>query len=214
MAVKNVAVSGGAVSNNVVASAPTAGNPPAGASPGTGGNTGTSAAGSTSLTANRGQRSVRSKLQALLSGLQSMLPAGSTLPTVGAVPLKVADLEAELAQVLGAYAAIDQQVTALKAARLALVPQETDAKALLAEVKQALVTFYGPTSPSLAHFGLPVKGAPRKLSAAKLLAAVTRSKGTRLIRNTMGSRQKAEKKFTGPVTVTAEAAPVAVAPAK
>jgi len=220
-----------AVNTTVVARTPTAGTIPAGALSATGSSIiGIVAAGTTSTSANRKVAGFRLNLQAMLSGVQTYLPSDASLPTVNAAPLTAAALTSEPKAVLNAYATVAQLAVALKQARLSLLPQVSSARTLYAEAKQALTTFLGPSNPALAHFGLPVKTARRKPDAAAILASVVKAKGTRVIRHTMGSRQKAALKFQGSVVVNTQlnapaattvsaapsapaAAPAAVAPA-
>ena len=208
----NVTKSSGAVTNNVVASTPTVGpvvttGAPAGASS----SASSGAASSTPLSSIRTVGGFRQKLQAMLAGVQSMLPADSTVPTVGAAPLKAADIASEIQNGLAAYAAVDQQVTVLAQARLALKGDIPGLKTFYAEVKQALITFYGKNAPALAHYGLGK--APRKLNSTQQVVRVTRSNETRSLRHTQGTRQKAAVKFLWQVALATQGNASGTAPA-
>jgi len=150
----------------------------------------------------------RDSLQALLQGVEAVIPDGSTIPGPSGGFAKAA-LVTQLEQWLALYSAVDTQTLALKGARLGLTDAIPQAHLLYAAVKAALQGFYGPGNPQLTQFGFTPKKARAKASGQQLAARAVRSAGTREIRGTLGSAErKKAPKFTGVVTAAA-AAPTA-----
>lgn len=80
----------------------------------------------------------------------------------------------------------------------------------MAQLKAAVIAQFGKTSPLLAQFGFAYKSRT-PLTPEAAVAKKVRQQQTRLIRNTLGPKEKAKLKFTGQVVVstTAGAAPAA-----
>jgi hypothetical protein len=192
----------GAVVSKVVASAPTVGTIPTGAPTGTsGGSAGTGAGTSTTASPTKPLAGLQLKLQQMLAGVQSMLPAGGMLASAGS-SLAVNDIITEIEADLGQYAGIAQQVTGLAQARLSLKGNIPGMKAYLKQLKEALVALYGSGNPALAHFGLAVGKPAKKLTSVQQVVRVAKSDATRKIRNTLGKVQKSALKFQGQVGVS------------
>ncbi len=141
-----------------------------------------------------------------------MFPGDGALVSAAGVPLKVTDIASELQGDLAAYAAIDRLETTLAQARKDLRANSPGVKAYLAELQQALVTFYRKGNPALAHFGFAIGKSPKKLTSAKQVVRVVKAAGTRAIRHTQGSAQKAAQKFQGQVEISTSVNSLAGAP--
>ncbi len=164
-----------------------------------------------------GKKGLRLRIQEMLSGFQTSIPPGVTVPRVpiSGPPLDQAAVVAQLQGYLGSYTALDVALLALKAARPPVTALEKPAAAFLAELKLSLTTLFGPTSPQLALFGVKPKGVPRKLTGPQIAAKSARAANTRAIRGTKGKVQKAPL-ASGPmqVAVTPAAPPVVGTPGK
>jgi hypothetical protein len=198
--------SSGAVEQTVVASTATAGTEvSAGAPTGTSGSgAGTGATSSTLTAAGKPVVGLRLSLQSMLAGIQTMLPADSSIPTQAAAPLTVAGMEGELEADLALYSAVDQLVTQLAQARTTLRGGTPGMKAYLKEVTAALRVFYGASSPSLTHFGIKPAKAAKKLSSVQLVARTAKAEETRSIRHTQSKAKKATQLFQGQVAVSTQ----------
>ena len=155
----------------------------------------------------------RAQLQQMLQGWQAVIPTGSSLSQAGG-PLEQASVVAALQSYLGAYTALDAALMTQQSARTTVKQQLTAAEAFYAQLKAALVGFFGAGSPQLAQFGLKPKTARAQLSVEKKAAMVAQMLGTRQLRGTMGKKQTASAPRAGPVTVTlAPASAAASSPA-
>ncbi len=161
-----------------------------------------------------GPKGLRLRLEQMLAGFQSALPAGAILPGVAlrGSPLSQAAVLAQLQGLVGNYTSLDAATVAEKAARAPVTQSEPVATALLAQLKVSLETFFGATSPERAFFGLTPKRARTPLTGEQLAARAARAKNTRTIRATKGKLQKATL-VSGPMQVTVAPAAQPVAPA-
>ncbi len=155
-------------------------------------------------------KGLRLKVQQMLLGFQEVIPAGAQVPSRGG-NLDQATVVAKLQAFAGMYPALDSAALGLKALRQREVAAQPAAKALLAELKEALTSFFGATSPQLQSFGLKPKGVKTPLTAEQELVRVAKLRNTRTIRGTLGKKKKAQLK-SGPVQVTVSGA-AAVQPA-
>jgi hypothetical protein len=137
----------------------------------------------------------------------STLIAGLKKHEQSLAPFVIAGKSYTAAQVIAAVQSrIDasQAVTPAKAAWQAAVKADRDARtggqALLAGVRQTLLTVYAGSVDTLADFGL-VGRKPRAISPETQVAAAQKAKATRAARHTMGKKQKAAIHGTVPATV-------------
>ncbi len=159
-----------------------------------------------------GKRGLRLRLQEMLTGFQTAIPAGAALPDVpnqGAL-LTQGSIVSQLTALVGSYTALDAATLAQTSARAQAAAQKQLATATLTHLKDVLTSFLGPTSPELVLFGLKPRGVRRPIGAVKMAAKVARASNTRTIRGTKGKAQKADL-VSGPMAVTvAPVAPAAV----
>ena len=157
----------------------------------------------------------RLQLSQMLAGWEQVIPAGSVVTSRGGT-LAQATILAQLEAFMADYTSLDSAELALKTARVQEAQALPAAKALLAQLKEALTSLFGANSPQLARFGMKPKTSRKPLSAEKAAVRLAKLRNTRAIRGTMGKVQKADLK-SGPMTVTVApaASPVAstVAPA-
>ena len=151
------------------------------------------------------------KLQKVLNGVQQTLPTESTM-LLGGGPLTQAQLAAKLAGCLPAMTAVDDAKAAHVKAVQARRAAEPNVREFLAQVRMALVAFYGRGNPQLEKFGLSAKLPAAPTSQAAILAAAKRTL-TRRKRGTMGKKQKAGLKALGTPQVSVSATGVQVTPA-
>jgi hypothetical protein len=155
--------------------------------------------GPTTATPTRPPKGLRQKLERMLAGAKA-LPDGSALPAAEGPMSKdafVRELEAAVAK----FEAVDAQLVALKQARLEVL---TSVNALLetyTERKAALSIVLGRKSPMLLHFGLKPHQQRRALTPEERVVRAEKARQTRILRHTMGSRQKAALKFDGKIDV-------------
>jgi hypothetical protein len=148
--------------------------------------------------------------QKLVDGLnkhKSLITAlpiqGKTLTPDQAIAIVQARIDASLK-------AVTDKATA-KAAILAERTERTQTKTFVAALRQVIRSMFGASTDILADFGL-VPPKPRKANPQKRVTAAAKAKATRTLRHTMGKKQKAAIKATGPLPATTPAtAPAAPA---
>jgi hypothetical protein len=170
-----------------------------------------SAQGSLATTQTRPPKGFRLKVQQYLAGVQSVLPAGSSLPGIGAAPMSQSDIVTELTTGLSAYGAVDAQTTALKTTRAQLQASLPALRTFCEQLKNALVAFFGSNSPELANFGITPKSTKVQTLEQKI-ARVALGQQTRALRGTKGPKEKAAVKARGTVTVSTAISATASAP--
>jgi hypothetical protein len=154
----------------------------------------------------------RSKVSQMLAGLQTVIPDGSSV-TVGGVAVAKADLVAEMTQVIAGYQAIDAAEMAVKGARLKQSGQLPGFRQQFVGLKDALVASFGRGNPQLAQFGVAVSSGSKPLTPAQKVVKAAKAAKTRLMRHTMGKRQKATVQYTGSLEVAVNETASASAPA-
>ncbi len=128
----------------------------------------------------------------LLQGVKSAMPASTTNVVVAGKAFTVAQLEAELQQMLDLFAAVDQARRAEKAALGALETELPAFKQEVRDLKHAIIALLGSKNPLLAQFGIAVHKQPRALSSQEKAIAAAKGSETRKARHTLGKRAKAE----------------------
>jgi hypothetical protein len=141
----------------------------------------------------------RTELTQVVSGIGTQFPDGSSITVSGVVSSKQ-QLLSTLTALLGLFANVDAAATALSSERGALKAASPDGRKLLANIKTAIVAFFGKGNPALAAFGFSL-AKPKPLTAEQKLARKEKAAATRALRGTSGKRQKAAKTFTGTVSV-------------
>jgi hypothetical protein len=142
---------------------------------------------------------LRAALEAMLSGVQQVIPDGSNVLVAGA-QLTKADVVAKLTVFLTQYSAIETQAAVVKADRQGLKQSLPEARQLLQELKDAVIAAFGRGSPDLQKFGVRVRVTRKPTSQQRALAA-EKARRTRALRGTKGSRQKAAIRFAGEPTL-------------
>jgi hypothetical protein len=135
-------------------------------------------------------RGTELRLERALRGVQTVLPAGTTLE-IGTVSYGNADLATTLTQGLTVYEtprSLHAQLEAAVKARIAVDPVW---RTFLAGLKAALGNKLGRTNPLLVQFGFAPYKARKKATAAQTVVSQAKSKATREARGTLGSAQKA-----------------------
>ncbi len=166
------------------------------------------AARQTLATPARPPKALRAKLERMLAGARD-LPEGASLPAAQGAMTKEA-VVAELESAVAKFEAVDAQLVALKQARLAVLVSVDDLQELYTERKAALSIVLGRKSPMLLHFGLKPHQQRRPLTSEESVVRVEKARQTRILRHTMGARQKAALKFDGQIHVKTEFQPTPV----
>ncbi len=145
------------------------------------------------------RRGLRGDATMIASGVGTQLPDGSAMVVAGQSMDKKA-LLAAITAALAFFADVDRSAQALKSARLALAAATPGIRGLIANVRAALIAFFGKGNPILEAFGIhEVKHRP--LTPEQLIARKAKAKATREQRGTLGKRQKQGVKFKGSVEV-------------
>jgi hypothetical protein len=142
---------------------------------------------------------IRAALTSLLWGLQRNIPDGALVRIDGADRPK-AEAVAQLQSILAQFASIDQLAAELAAERSKLRQLLPSARELRVTLKGAMVTHFGRSSATLDEFGIRVHGA-RKLTVDEKALKAEKARRTRILRGTMGKRQKATIRYTGDPTL-------------
>ena len=177
---------------------------------------------STTTTRATSKATTLAQLQALIAGLQKLLPNGSF--TLMSTVYTTAALVTALQGLIAALTAVD---TAQAGAKAALVIWEAEAAKLgqiILALKRTLLSMYANAPDTLAVFGLKPRKAPGPRTAAQRAVTAAKAAATRAARGTTGSKKKllVTGNVTGvtitPITAPAPAAtppaqPVAAQPA-
>ncbi len=147
----------------------------------------------------RPPKGLRAKLERMLAGARD-LPDGSSLPAAHGAMTKQ-EVVSELEDAVAKFEAVDAQLVALKEARLAVLVSVDALLELHTERKAALSIVLGRKSPMLLHFGLKPHQQRRPLTPEESVVRAEKARQTRILRHTMGSRQKAMIKFDGQIHV-------------
>jgi hypothetical protein len=142
---------------------------------------------------------IRAALTSLLWGLQRNIPDGALVRIDGADRQK-AEAAAQMQSILAQFATVDQLAAELAAERSKLRQLLPSARELRVTLKAAMVTHFGRSSPTLDEFGIRVHGA-RKLTVDEKALKAEKARRTRILRGTMGKRQKATIRYTGDPTL-------------
>ena len=151
------------------------------------------------------------KIQNALNGVQQVLPAGSAVSMNGQTVTQ-AQLVTQLTGLLPKFTAATDAKTAFALAVQQRKTAEPDVLEFLAQLRAALVAFYGRGSPSLEKFGMSAKLPTSQTSQTAILAAAKRTL-TRQKRGTLGKKQKAGIKAIGTPQVSVGESGVQIAPA-
>src|ERR1700722_10237394 len=151
------------------------------------------------------------KIQSALIGVQQVLPTGSSL-LINAQPVTQAQLVTQLSGYLPVVSAVADAKAAFAQAVKARVAAEPNIREFLAQLRAALVAFYGRNNPDLAKFGMSAKTPTGQTSQTAILAAAKRTL-TRQKRGTLGKKQKAGIKAIGTPQVSVGATGVQITPA-
>jgi hypothetical protein len=138
----------------------------------------------------------------MLQGVQTVLPAGLSVTTASGA-LTQASMVAQLQSMLQTYQAVADVRIQLKAALQQVDSQESTWRQELTQMKAAIVTFFGASSPQLVKFGLTPK-ATKVLTTVQKMERDARSAQTRALRGTTSKKAKQALQFTGPITITAQ----------
>jgi hypothetical protein len=158
----------------------------------------------------RPPKGLRANLERMLAGARD-LPEGSSLPTAQGAMSK-AGVVSELEDAVAKFEAVDAQLVALKQARLEVLVSVDSLLELYTERKAALSIVLGRKSPMLLQFGLKPHQQRRALTAEESVVRAEKARQTRILRHTMGSRQKAALKFDGQIDVKTRLRPTLSAP--
>ncbi len=144
--------------------------------------------------------SLRNEVTQLASGIGTQFPSpSSTLPVKGQSMTRDQLLGA-LAALAGLFTAVDNARQELKSQLLALQAATPGAREQIADIKAALVAFFGRGNPVLEHFGIQPRKA-RKLTGQQMTVKQAKANATRSKRGTLGPRVKKSVKFEGQVAV-------------
>jgi hypothetical protein len=135
-------------------------------------------------------RGTELRLELALHGVQTSLPAGTTLE-IGTVSYGNAGLVTALTQGLTLQETPRALRAQLEAAVRARVAADPGLRAFLDGLKAALANKYGRANPLLLQFGFKPYKARKKATAAQTVVSKAKSEATRKARGTLGSAQKA-----------------------
>jgi hypothetical protein len=144
---------------------------------------------------------LRTELTTVVNGIGSQFPDGSSIVVSGVSTTKQ-QLLSTLTGLLALYAALDTAANALKNPRAAVTAATPGARKLLANIKAAIVGFFGKGNPALVAFGFSGTQ-PHKLTAEENLVRKAKAAATRVQRGTVGKSKKAQLKYNGTVQVQA-----------
>jgi hypothetical protein len=156
---------------------------------------------------------VSSVLQSMAKAFVQTFPAGTTC-VIDGVTYTCAQLAAAFLEDVALFDAAEAARQAFIFALAARDQRIPGIRARLAGSVSMLETMYGKDTASFARFGVPARKAPRPLTTEEKLAAQAKSRATRVLRNTMGRRQKEKIKAQGDATVEVTLAPVDSTPKK
>jgi hypothetical protein len=151
------------------------------------------------------------KIQNALAGVQKVLPDGSSLSMSGQTVTK-AQLVTQLTGLLPPLTSVTDAKSTYAQAVQARKLAEPNAREFLAQLRAALVAFYGRGSPSLSDYGMSAKKPAAQTSKTAILAAAKRTL-TRQKRGTLGSKQKAGIKAIGTPQLSVGESGVQITPA-
>ncbi|MHB8417399.1 MAG: hypothetical protein ACYDCL_04950 [Myxococcales bacterium] len=129
-------------------------------------------------------------LSTLLAGIQTLIPAKSTLIVKG-VTMTQAQVVTALQAVITYFSAVRTAKAALLTAIGTRKAQAKAARDLYNQIRAALVAQFGKGNPELGKFGLKVGKPPKPLTSAEKALRAAKAKVTRELRGTKGSKQKA-----------------------
>jgi hypothetical protein len=137
-------------------------------------------------------RGIELRLDTLIQGLQTAVPAGVTSLPVNGSMTTIADL---ISQAQGASTPYQTGRAAHAMLRQLALTRQSDrqtALTLIANVKPAIVSLIGRTNVELTKFGFtPAKASPKRNSSAKKLEASVQGQLTKEDRSELGSKQRA-----------------------
>jgi len=142
------------------------------------------------------------RLDTLIEGLQTAIPAGITSLPVRGAGTKIADCVTQAQALVAPWKTVRVARTTISGVMVNRTGDQEAARVFLTDMKTALSAVLGVDNQALAAFGFkPKKPTPTLTPAEKVLRAA-KAKLTRQKRNTMGSRQKAALRTTGTPVVT------------
>jgi hypothetical protein len=145
--------------------------------------------------------------QKLIDGLDKHKAVITALPIEG----KTLTPAEAIAIVQARIDASNQSLTTKASAKAAVLSERTEraaTKKFVSSLRQVIRSMFGASADILADFGLALPK-PRKPSPQKKVTAAAKAKATRTLRHTMGKKQKAAIKATGPLPAGTAANPVA-----
>ena len=159
----------------------------------------------------RSPSSLQLKIQSALTGVQQVLPSGSTILINGQSATQ-AQLATQLSGFLSTVSAVTDAKAAFTTALQSRVAAEQNIREYLVQLRGALMAFYGRNNPALEKFGMSAKKPAAQSSQTAILASAKRTL-TRQKRGTLGKKQKAGIKAVGTPQVSVGASGVQVTPA-
>jgi hypothetical protein len=159
----------------------------------------------------KGPSGLQLKIQSALTGVQQVLPSGSSI-MIGGETATQAQLVTKLTGFLSQLSAVTDAKAAYTTVVQSRTAAETTMREYLAQLRGALVAFYGRNSPALGKFGMSAKTPAPQTTQTKIVAAAKRTL-TRLKRGTLGTKQKASIKAVGTPQISIGESGVQIAPA-
>jgi hypothetical protein len=147
----------------------------------------------------------RAELEQIDTGVVNLIPDGTSI-TIGGQSLTKAQILGQLQPTLDLFSAVDAQVKATQKARLNLKAATPATQQFVKSLKVALQNALGPGNPELASFGISI-GKKKALTVEAKFVSTQKSSKTRVARNTLGKRQKADVKFQGQLQAQAVTPP-------
>jgi hypothetical protein len=143
--------------------------------------------------------------QKLVDGLTQHKSVITALPIQGKTLTPDQAIAVVEARIEASNAALNAKATA-KAAVLAERTERAQTKSFVSSLRQVIRSMFGASVDVLADFGL-VPPKAHKATPQKKVTAADKAKATRTLRHTMGKKQKAAIKATGPLPTETPAQP-------
>ena len=150
------------------------------------------------------------KIQAALTGVQTVLAAGSSFQ-IGGAAMKQSQISAQLSGYLPTFSAVAPAKVAYQQSVAARTELEPEAREFLVNLRAALVAFYKRGNPVLGQFGMGTGKVGVQSPETQVVAAAARLL-TRQKRGTAGTKQKLAITVVGQPAVTIGGAQAVVAP--
>jgi hypothetical protein len=144
---------------------------------------------------------VETTVRAAINALKTMLPADKEV-SVDGEPMTVGALIDDLNEIQTLYGGVRDLAAKLRELIAKRRAHHAKVVAFLHALRATLVSLYGLDAVELTQFGFQLRKKAAPLTSEQKVVKAAKLRETRKLRHTLGSRQKAAIKATGPVTVS------------